>query len=619
MLENIDSPSDLRGLSIAELHKLPEEIRQKIIDIVSSNGGHLAPNLGVVELTIALHYVFNTPEDKLVWDVGHQGYVHKLLTGRREYMQSLRQYKGCPGFLSIDESEYDAFGAGHAGTAISAALGLAAARDQRGGQEKVIAVIGDGSLSCGISLEGLNNVSETTKDFIIVLNDNKMSISPNVGAIPTYLNRLISGKSYNRFKAFAKMMLRQMPGGNEIRNAISRVEEATKSLFVPGVLFEELGIRYVGPIPGHDLNELIRTLKGIKNFNRPVILHVITEKGRGYDPAIAAPEKFHGLPSFDPDTGKRNGNSGEMTFSKAFGKTALELAEKHDDIVFVTAAMQYGTGLSELAKKYPEKIYDSGIAEEHAVIFAAGLAAGGMLPVVAIYSSFLQRALDCVFHDICLQNLPVIICTDRSGIVDDGPTHHGIYDLAFLRNLPNLSILSPKDENELRSMLIECANRRKAAIIRYPRGGTGKEFIQEEPSTPEWGKAEVLRKGKDISIWSLGRESVTALEVSDILNKKGISAAVVNTRFILPFDNDLLIEHAAKTPIATIEDCQVSGGLGIITDEILINSKHKGIIHFGWSQEIIPHGETSRLREEFGMTAEKIAQNLLEKFFTEKA
>lgn len=609
-LQSINSPADLKKLKTAELKDLAIEIRKELIDVVSVNGGHLAPNLGIVELTIALHYVFNTPSDKLVWDVGHQGYVHKLLTGRREFFKTLRQKDGCLGFLSRDESEYDTFAAGHAGTAISAALGMAAARDRQGGQEKVIAIVGDGSLNCGISLEGLNNVSETTKDMIIILNDNKMSISPNVGAIPRYLNHLISGKSYNRFKALGKMLLKRIPGGSEIHKKISKLEEATKSLFVPGVFFEELGLRYIGPIPGHDINELIQTLNGIKDFTRPVIVHVITEKGRGYSHAEKSPESYHGLPSFDPRTGKVNGAPEAYTFSKAFGDAAVKLAEQHKETVFITAAMTAGTGLAELANKYPSQFFDVGIAEEHALVFAAGLAASGMRPVVAIYSTFLQRALDCVFHDICLQNLPVIICADRSGIVDDGPTHHGIHDLGFMRNMPNLAILSPKDGAELENMLFEAYTHNCPVLIRYPKAMATPEL----PSSREkisWGAAETLREGADIAIWAAGKEVFTALEIAGILKNDGISATVVNSRFLKPFDSGLLKKHAASMPVATLEDSQIQGGLGSIIDEELINVKHHNVIHFGWGLDIVPHGKISDLRASGGLTPEKIAENLI--------
>lgn len=609
LLKSIKSPADLKELSVKERKQLADEVRHELIEVISEKGGHLAPNMGVVELTIALHTVFNSPEDKMVWDVGHQGYVHKLLTGRQEAFKTLRQDDGCLGFLSRDESEYDVFGAGHAGTAISAALGMAVARDAKGSKEKVLAIVGDGSLNCGISLEGLNNIAEATNDMIIVLNDNKMSISPNVGAMARYLNRIISGRGYNKFKAVVRKMVRAIPYvGNDLTKKIARLEEAAKSMFVHGVIFEELGIRYIGPVNGHDIEEMIRTFEVLKEFPRPVVVHVLTEKGRGYEHAEAAPEKFHGLSSFDPDTGKSVGKSEIPTFSQGFGDAVCALAEKDENVVAITAAMRAGTGLTEFSEKYPYRFYDVGIAEEHAVVFAAGLATGGIKPVVAIYSSFLQRALDYVMHDICLQKLPVIICTDRSGIVDDGPTHHGIHDLAFLKNMPNLSIMSPKDECELRNMLFAAHEQAEPVIIRYPRGGgSGEKF--KEADIP-WGKAEVLKEGKDVAIWAVGKEYETALEVAKLLDKKKIKATVVNTRFIKPFDSELLLKHAETMPIVTVEDCQVEGGVGGLVDSLLINRKHSEVLHFGWTDKIIPHGTVKGLRQKFDMTPEAIAEKI---------
>jgi 1-deoxy-D-xylulose-5-phosphate synthase len=609
ILERINSPADLKKLSQKELLTLACEIRKELIDVIAENGGHLAPNLGVVELTIALHTVFNAPEDKLVWDVGHQAYIHKLLTGRRELFKTLRQDDGCLGFLSRDESEYDSFGAGHAGTAISAAVGIAAARDQRGGKESVIAIVGDGSLNCGVSLEGLNNVSDITDNLIIILNDNKMSISPNVGAMARYLNRIISARPYNSIKASIRKLVRSIPLiGNDITHKIARLEEAAKSMFVPGVIFEELGLRYIGPVDGHNIEELTRVLNVIKDFKKPTIIHVLTEKGRGYQPAEAAPEKFHGLSSFDPDTGLVTKSSDVVTFSNAFGNSLCELAEKNSNVVAITAAMCDGTGMTEYAQRFPDRFYDVGIAEEHAVVFAAGLAIEGYRPVVAMYSSFLQRALDYVFHDVCLQKLPVIICTDRSGVVGDGPTHHGIHDLSFLRTLPGLAIMSPSDECELRSMLFAAYSHNAPVIIRYPRAsGSGKKCKDIEMP---WGKAEVIREGTDIAIWGVGKEVETALEVADILKKKKINAAVVNTRFLKPFDSELLIKQAEAMPIATIEDYQIIGGLGAIADSVLVNIKHNGVQHFGWGDEIIPHGTISGIRKKYNLTPEKIADKL---------
>ena len=613
LLDKIQSPADLKKLSIEELPALAAEIRQVLIDTVSQTGGHLASNLGVVELTIALHYVFNAPKDKMVWDVGHQGYVHKLLTGRKDIFKTLRNYEGCLGFLSRDESKYDCFGAGHAGTAISAALGMIVASERQGSDENVIAVVGDGSLNCGISLEGLNNVSENTRRLIVVVNDNKMSISENVGAIPSSLNRIISGHGYNRFKNMAKMMVRKIPGHNSISKTINRIEENIKSIFLPGVFFEELGFRYIGPLDGHNLPKLIRALDGLSEPSRPLLIHVITEKGRGYQPAEEAPEKFHGMSAFNAATGKSNGKS-ELTFSKAFGETMIELAKQKEELAVITAAMAKGTGLSKFSTEFPSKFYDVGIAEEHAVVFASGLAAAGLRPVVALYATFMQRAFDCVFHDVCLQNLPVIFCLDRSGIVEDGPTHHGIHDLGFFRGIPNLSIMAPKDENELRQMIFTAWEMNSPVVIRYPRGGSKqvRELSDSKPVKLEPAKAEIVREGKDGAIWAMGPEVFNALTIADKLAEENIELTVVNVRFIRPFDSELLKKQAGKMPVFTLEDCQITGGLASEADEILINCAHKGIKHFGWKSEIIPHGTPKELRKNHGMDTEKIIKEIKE-------
>ena len=603
ILDNISSPEDLKALAPRQLTALCSELRETIIDTVSKNGGHLAPNLGVVELTVALHSVFNMPEDKIVWDVGHQSYVHKLLTGRRDRFHSIRTDNGLSGFTLREESEFDCFSSGHAGTAISAAMGFAAARDARNGSEHVIAVVGDGSLICGLSLEALNNVRSSCRNLIIIVNDNKMSISKSVGAIPNYLNRIITGRSYNHFKAFAKMAVQRMPSGSDIIGGIQKLEEATKSLFVPGVFFEEMGLRYVGPINGHKLPELIETFNRVKDFNRPVIVHVITEKGAGCEYAKEAPEKFHGVSSFNPHTGHSEHASSGINFSAAFGASMIELAEKDPEVVAITAAMRSGTGLLKFSEQFPDRFFDVGIAEEHGLTFAGGLAAGGMRPVVALYATFLQRGLDCVFHDICLQNLPVIICADRAGIVEDGPTHHGIYDESFLLSMPRLSVLAPKNETELKAMLFAAYEQKTPVAIRYPRGAS--KINDLTVPALEWGKAEVVRDGSDLAIWAVGREVRTALEAAGIL---GCSCRIVNTRFLKPFDKELFLSDAAKMPIFTIEDNLEGAGLDSIADKLLINAGHHGVHHFAWpADKIIPHGTQSCLREKFGMTPKAIA------------
>ncbi len=609
ILNNIKIPADLKLTKNSELEALAREIRKRIITVTSQNGGHIASNLGVVDLTLALHYVFDMPQDKIIWDVGHQCYTHKILTGRNDFISSLRKDDGCLGFTSQQESEYDSFGAGHAGTAISAALGMAAARDLRNGQEKIIAVVGDASISCGISLEGLNNITDVTKDLIIILNDNKMSISKNVGSITSYLNNIIPQRGYNRFRNALRSTILKIPRiGGKIRKTIGKIESATKSILVPGIFFEELGIRYIGPIDGHNIQSMIKTFTLIKEFDTPVVIHVLTEKGEGYGPAKRNPEKFHGVSSFNPTTGNPINKKG-TTFSSVFGKAIVNLAREHDNVVAVTAAMCSGTGLTDFACKYPDRFFDVGIAEEHAIVFAAGMASNGLRPVVAIYATFLQRALGCVFHDICLQNLPVIICTDRSGIVDDGPTHHGIHDVSYLRALPNISILYPVDGIELEAMLQMAYEHNSPVVIRYPRGEVP---ITRHSNTPkiEWGKAITARNGEDISIWVTGNEYKTALKVSDILKQSAIKAEVVNTRFLRPFDKQKLLSAAKNKHVVTIEDNVIQGGLGSTVDETLINCKHKEVLHFGWKDEIVPHGTTRGIRERAGFIPEKIAEKI---------
>jgi 1-deoxy-D-xylulose-5-phosphate synthase len=609
ILDRINSPEELKQLSKAELPETAGAIRQLLLDTVSANGGHLAPNLGVVELSLALHYVFDTPEDKLVWDVGHQAYVHKIITGRKDFFKTLRQHNGCSGFLSRQESEFDTFGAGHAGTALSAATGMAAARDSRDSNEHIVAVVGDGSIGCGISLEALNNIKTSCKRLIIVLNDNKMSISENVGAISRHLSHIIAGQRYNRLKKWTKKWVEKLPCSEKIMSLISRIEESTKGILVPGMLFEEFGIRYIGPIDGHDINELISTLQGVKEFSSPVIVHVITEKGRGYSPAESAPEKFHGLGCFNPATGEKTADSPPTTFSNAFGESMVEMAQTHPKLIAITAGMTAGTGLTSFAEKFPKQFYDVGIAEEHAVVFAAGLAASGYRPVVAIYATFIQRALDCIYHDVCLQNLPVIFCLDRAGVVEDGPTHHGLYDLPFMLTIPNLAVLAPKNEIELDLMLKSAYDYNAPVAIRYPRGWSGSTAPEKPVKDIVWGKAELVKDGSDVAIWSTGREINTALKVADILSTQfSLKAKVINTRFLAPFDHELLLEFAEKMPIATIEDSVISGGLGTVIDELLINVKHRGIKHFGWGKQFINHGAPAKLREEHNFTPEKIAE-----------
>ncbi|MBQ9338160.1 MAG: 1-deoxy-D-xylulose-5-phosphate synthase [Lentisphaeria bacterium] len=614
ILDRIHSPADLKKLDSGSLDRLCGEIREEIVETVSRNGGHLAPNLGVVELTVALHRVFNAPEDKILWDVGHQTYAHKLLTGRRDRFPTIRQYGGLSGFPSPSESEYDPFISGHAGTAVSAALGFEAAGEMLHRNGHVVAVVGDGSLICGLSMEALNNVRSTCKNLIIIINDNKMSISKSVGAIPNYLNRIITGHSYNRFKAFAKMAVKRLPGSDELIGRIQKLEGAAKSLFVPGIFFEELGLRYIGPVNGHKLPDLIETFSRIRNFTRPVIVHVITEKGAGREYAKEHPERFHGVSGFDPETGAMP-RSGSPNFSAAFGQALCRLAELHPEVVGITAAMRSGTGMLDFSEKYPDRFFDVGIAEGHALTFAAGLAAAGLRPVLSIYATFLQRALDQIYHDICLQKLPVVICADRAGVVEDGPTHHGLYDEGFALSMPDLCVMAPKNEPELAAMLPFAYDLKGPAMIRYPRGGSGLAELPCAP--PEKGKSERLRDGKDLAIWAVGAECAAALATADTLERElGITCRVVNARFLKPLDTAALKEDAAAMPLVTIENTLSGTGLDALADRLLISEKHRGILHFAWpSGQTIPHGAGPELRKQAGLTVPQIVRSVREHFF----
>lgn len=611
ILQNIHSPEDLRRLNGKELNQLPEEIRERIIEVVSRNGGHLAPNLGTVELTIALHIVFHAPEDKILWDVGHQAYTHKLLTGRADRFDTLRKRGGVSGFTKMDESPYDCFGSGHSGTALSAAMGFEVAGDLLHKDGRVVAVVGDGALGNGITFEALNNLRSSCRGLILVVNDNKMSIARSTGAISRILNRIITAKFYNRVKASLKFVLRRFPHGENMIGSIRGLESSLKSLLVPGVFFEEMGIRYIGPVNGHNLAELIRTLRRVKDNDLPVIVHVITEKGRGCKYANEDPELFHGIGRFNPETGELIRDAGaKPTFSAVFGKTLEKLAEEDPKLVTVAAAMALGCGIShEFIRKYRDRFFDVGIAEEHAIAFAAGLAANGCHPVAAIYATFSQRALDCLFHDVGLQNLPVVLCEDRAGLVEDGPTHHGIHDVSFLRAIPNLAILMPANEDELPMMMEAAVKRSCPAVIRYPKGNSGRPDGDPAPAPLEWGKAAVVREGSDVSFWCAGREIYTAMAAADILEREhGIHAAVVNVRFLKPFDEALFRTYLAK-PVVTVEDHVKQGGLASICAELAAGSPCPGMTSFGWEADvIIPHGSTAQVRKEYGFTPEAIAE-----------
>ena len=545
-LDKINSPADVKKLSVPQLEQLAKEIRQLLISVISHTGGHLAPNLGVVELTLALHKVFNTPEDKIIFDVGHQAYIHKIITGRREQFPTLRQYGGLSGFPKRSESEHDAFGTGHSSTSISAALGMACARDLQGEDYNVVAVIGDGSMTGGMAFEALNNAGMLHKNMIVVLNDNEMSISKNVGAMSEYLYQLRTGETYNKIKNDIEGWLKNMEFGSDVLKAIRRLKGSVKYLMVPTSIFEELGFTYLGPVDGHDLDGLLDVLQAAKKIDGPVMVHVLTKKGKGYKPAEESPNKFHGTGPFDIATGKKITNpNAPVSYTEVFGKTLTKLADTDDKIVGITAAMPDGTGLNIFAEAHKDHFFDVGIAEQHAVTAAAGMAAAGMKPVAAIYSTFMQRAYDSIMHDICMQKLHVTLCLDRAGLVgDDGYTHHGVFDYAYLRSIPNMTIMAPKDENELQHMLKTALDFDGPVSVRYPRGsGVGVALDTEWQDLPI-GKAEVLRTGKDVCFWAIGSMVQTALDAAELLEAQGISAGVVNMRFAKPLDAELLREHA---------------------------------------------------------------------------
>ena len=610
-LEDIASPSDIKKLSVRELRRLAREIKKTIIERVSLNGGHLASNLGVIELTIALHYVFDSPVDKIIWDVGHQTYPHKLLTGRFGRFSSIRKYRGLSGFPKRNESEHDPYGTGHSSTSISAALGILEGRDKNGEQFKVIAVIGDGAMTGGLAFEGLNNAGHLKKDLIVILNDNEMSISRNVGALPAYLNRILTGDLYQKIKKETKARLESIPKlGGKASKIAQKTEGMIRRIFLPGIIFEELGFNYVGPIDGHDIELLIRTLKSVKKESLPVLLHVITKKGRGYEFSEKYPSLYHGIGPFKLETGSPvSGN--RLTYSEVFGNTLTELAEQDMRIIAITAAMKEGTGLEQFAKRYPERFYDVGIAEQHAVTFAAGLATQGQKPVVAIYSTFLQRAYDQIIHDVCLQNLPVVFAIDRSGIVgEDGPTHQGMFDLSYLRHIPNIVVMEPKDEAELTSMLklaVECDG---PVAVRYPRGTIeASSTYSSSLSQFRIGEAEILKDGKDVVLVALGRAVYSARRVSEKLEKDGISAMVINARFVKPLDRNLLSSVFSLIPrIVTIEENALQGGFGSAVLEFLneIEAPHARVRRIGIPDVFIEQGRQSELRRQYGLDDEGI-------------
>lgn len=612
MLDQINSPKDLKKIPRKELPMLAREIRQLIVDVVSKTGGHLASNLGVVELTIALHYVFDVPNDKIIWDVGHQAYTHKLLTGRKNRFHTLRQHSGISGFPKITESPYDAFTTGHSSTSISAGLGIASAKLLKKESSKVIAVIGDGSMTAGLAFEGLNQGGDIQKDMIVILNDNDLSIGPNVGALSSLLSRTFSAGYLQDLKKEIGEFLRSLPKiGQDAYHYAKRAEESFKAFVTPGMLFEAFNFEYFGPIKGHRLNHLIDILINIKNIDGPVLLHVSTQKGKGYAPAEKNPVYFHGVGSFEVKTGdKVSSKRSPLTYTEIFGKTMIELAEKDDRIVAVTAAMPEGTGLVEFSEKFPDRFFDVGIAEQHGVTFAAGLAIEGIKPVVAIYSTFLQRAYDQVLHDVCLESLPVTFAIDRGGIVgEDGPTHHGLFDLSYLRTLPNIVVMAPKDENELRRMLLTAINHPGPAAFRYPRGAGANVTIDQHIEPIPIGKGEVLTNGKDLLILAIGTTVLEALEAYQILLEKHIDATVVNCRFVKPLDAELICNLAKEIPyILTIEENLRQGGFGSAVLELLHDDgiNNLQIKRLGIHDTFVEHGPSNLLRKKYGIDAQAI-------------
>ena len=612
LLERIQSPADLKRLNDAEMTELAEEIREFLIQTLSKTGGHLGPNLGVVELTLALHTVFNTPEDKILFDVSHQAYIHQILTGRRERFETIRQPGGLNGFMLRTESEHDAFGAGHAGTALSAALGMAVARDLAGGKEHVIAVAGDAAFTNGITFEAMNNIAEQTRRLIVVLNDNEWSIDRNVGAIARYFHRIVTNEHYQHLHASATRIIERFGGKTAIK-VVRRAEEAAKSMLWPSILFEEFGLEYFGPIDGHNLPLLIESFKFLKNADHPVLLHVLTQKGRGFQPALDGQKKFHGLGPYDPETGMTK-PAGLPTYSEVFANTLSELATKDDRIVAITAAMPNGTGLDLFRPHHPTRFFDVGIAEEHAVVFAAGMATRGFRPVCAIYSTFLQRAFDPIVHDVCLQKLPVLFCMDRAGLSgDDGPTHHGLFDIGYLRSIPGIVLMSPKDEDELADMMKTALEIPGPSAIRYPRGAVAGVDRKAEPQTLAVGKAEVIQDGSDVAILGLGPLVTMAGELAVQLEREGYSAAVVNSRFVKPIDREMLSQYSRRVAaFVTFEDHVKMGGFGSAVVEALEEMGSAApVVRIGWPDQFIEHGKVDELRARHGLSVDAALAQVL--------
>lgn len=621
ILANVNDPKDIRKLDIPSLNRLAVEIREMIIETVSRCGGHLASSLGAVELTLAIHKVFDTPRDKLVWDVGHQAYAHKIITGRKDRFHTLRQRGGVSGFPKRAESPYDCLDVGHSSTSISAATGMAEARCLKGEDFKVVVVIGDGSMTAGMAFEGLNWAGDRKKNLIIILNDNEMSISANVGAMSSYLNRIMTGQTMTRVKAEIKNFLKTIPSiGGQMVRFTQHVEESLKTLIVPGALFEDLGFTYVGPLEGHRLDHLIKNLENVRAMEGPILVHVLTKKGKGYSFAENDPSRFHGIAPFCVETGAAAADSAHPSYTQIFGRTLVRLARENPKIVAITAAMCDGTGLAPFAREHPERFFDVGIAEQHGVTFAAGLALEGFIPVVAIYSTFMQRAYDQVLHDVCMQNLPVVLALDRGGFVgDDGPTHHGLFDYSYLRSIPNMIVMAPKDENEFQHLLktaVECG---RPASVRYPRGAGVGAIMDDAPRALPLGKAEVLCEGTDLAIVAVGSTVYPALAAAEQLRREGIHARVVNARFIKPLDLEVLGETARSVKkMLTVEENALMGGFGGAVLEALeqMGVHDVSVKRLGVGDEFVAHATQAELRSQYGIDEAGIvraARGILEK------
>jgi 1-deoxy-D-xylulose-5-phosphate synthase len=617
LIDDIELPRDVRRLTAAQLPQLAHEIREEVISVVSEVGGHLASTLGAVDLTLALHYVFNTPEDRIVWDTGHQAYAHKLICGRRHRLATIRQLGGLSGFLSRDESEYDVFGAGHAGTSISAALGMVEAKVLEQSSRKVVAVISDGGLSAGLTFEGLNQAGHLDRDLIVVLNDNAIFIDPRVGAVSSFLSKQFTTDFGVRLQRHVANLLLTLPRGEDLKHVARKIKDSFLGLVTPGFLFESLGFQYVGPIDGHNIGEMVTTLENVKKIDRPTLVHVLTTKGKGYAPAEQDPVKFHGVTPFHVLTGKPKKEKGPVpSYTDVFARALLRVAKDNPKVVGITAAMGSGTGIDKLSLEIPGRSYDVGIAEQHAVTFAAGMATEGRIPVVAIYSTFLQRGYDEIVHDVCLQNLHVVFALDRGGLVGaDGPTHHGVFDFAYMRSIPNLVIMAPKDENELQHMLKTAVEHPGPISLRYPRGEGWGVAMDDELRALEIGRGELLRSGSDVAIVAIGHTVLPALKAAEELARLGIEAAVVNSRFVKPLDKDLLRTVITQVPnLITVEDHALAGGFGSAVLEFFAEEDihHVRVRRLGVPDRFIPHGTQDELRKLCGFDRESITQTALQ-------